>query len=774
MVVRRILVCTLTLAACRGEAAPTPLIVPPKPVDAAAEDRSAEPERPSRELWFSDGPGREALLARERRDHAAAAEHLDELLGRPGLSRDDRGAALLLRALEDLRGEHFAEAATRLAEARGARALAPLERRIRLLEAQARLDAGDPRGALAAVESLPEEGTLAGDLMIVIGDARRRTDDREGARRAYETYLQRWPKGRRAHEVRAKLAGLLTTSEESSDLRRALELYESIVLEVPLSNYSEEAESGLRDLRRRGHRGRRGGAFAQRHELARLHALVDHRRYAEASRRADAFLRKRGLPGSARCEAGYLKGTAVFKQRERARARPAFERAAKACKRAGAEHRDTAVKCLYQAARGRYAEGRHARAARAFQALARDYSSHSYADDALVLAGESWTEAGDPKRARAAYMKALGVEGGDMAAEARRRIVVMAFSAGEPREAVDIVDAALARGVASRKERAKLHYFRGKALAALGKKEEATAAWVEAVRTQPLGYAALQALSRLREQGAAGLERGLAVLRGEGGAPTPVSFELPRGPGTERATLLARLGLGAEARDELESAGVEGWPAVAVLHQAGLYAESQRMLARMRSAWRTQPPVSTNDRAWEIAHPRPFIDLVEGREREHGVPTLLAYAIMQTESRFDPGVTSWAGARGLMQLMPSTAENVANEAGIDLSSPDRLYDPATNLDLGARHLASVVTRHGGGEGAVTLAVPSYNAGIGAVRRWLSERGDWDLDLFIESIPYDETRKYTQSVLGRWLAYRWIYAREAGIPFLPLRIPKASG
>ena len=55
-----------------------------------------------------------------------------------------------------------------------------------------------------------------------------------------------------------------------------------------------------------------------------------------------------------------------------------------------------------------------------------------------------------------------------------------------------------------------------------------------------------------------------------------------------------------------------------------------------------------------------------------------------------------------------------------------------------------------------------------------KRGDWDLDLFIESIPYDETRKYTQSVLGRWWAYRWIYSREAGIPFLPLRMPKATG
>ena len=198
------------------------------------------------------------------------------------------------------------------------------------------------------------------------------------------------------------------------------------------------------------------------------------------------------------------------------------------------------------------------------------------------------------------------------------------------------------------------------------------------------------------------------------------------------------------------------------------------MLARIGRAWRTQPPGRPNRMAWEIAHPRPFLELVAVREQEHGVPTLLAYAIMQTESRFDPGVTSWAGARGLMQLMPSTAENEARKAKVDLSSPDRLYDPGTNIDLGVRHLAGVASLHGQGVGAAALAVPSYNAGAGAARRWLSERGDWDLDLFIESIPYDETRKYTQSVLGRWLAYRWIYARKAGIPFLPLRIARPTG
>ena len=146
---------------------------------------------------------------------------------------------------------------------------------------------------------------------------------------------------------------------------------------------------------------------------------------------------------------------------------------------------------------------------------------------------------------------------------------------------------------------------------------------------------------------------------------------------------------------------------------------------------------------------------------------------MQTESRFDPGVTSFAGARGLVQLMPATAKGLAKSAGVSIANERVLYDPALNLDLGMRYLGKLTARYGGGNGAVALAIPSYNAGAGSVDRWLGERGKWDLDLFIESIPYDETRKYTQSVLGRWLAYRWLYGEgeaEERVPFLPLTTP----
>ncbi|MBC8067317.1 MAG: lytic transglycosylase domain-containing protein, partial [Deltaproteobacteria bacterium] len=279
-----------------------------------------------------------------------------------------------------------------------------------------------------------------------------------------------------------------------------------------------------------------------------------------------------------------------------------------------------------------------------------------------------------------------------------------------------------------------------------------------------------------REQGEDALGQGLDAL---GVGVDPAVHAAIAAPATaSAATIYARLGLGEWAQDELRAASVGGWTAVAVLNQAGLYAGAQKLVANLGTSWRTHPPLADARGQWEQAHPRPFFELVAPREPELGVPPWLTYAIMQTESRFDPGATSWAGARGLIQLMPSTAKAVAEQAGVKLDGDGALYDPETNITLGMSHLGSLVARYGGGDGAVALAIPSYNAGAGAVERWLTERQGWDLDVFVEGIPYDETRKYTQSVLGRWLAYRVLYGvgekREDRVPYLALPLPKRGG
>jgi soluble lytic murein transglycosylase len=780
-----ILVVLATACGCgsgcgRDGAPPLPAAaVPGSGDEARAEGESAVPAAPGRDLWFRAGPGRDAILARERGDHDTAVAKLDLVLADASASASDRAGALLLRGLEDLRADRFADAAARFAEAAKLEVMAPLRTRLSVLEAQARLDAGEPevaRERLAALDpKVLAASPVAGDAIVIEGDARLRTNDTPGAIASYRAYLE-LEGGARRLEVRTKLARALAQSEDTAALAEAVTHYEAIQLAAPLSDFSAEASRELPGLRRRGAVERPAGEqreYERRLRLAEAGAMLDRRQYAKAVREADALLAMKGLPPADACEALYVKGSAIFKQRDRAKARPVFEKADRTCSKAGKEREDLRVKSRYQAGRGLYAEGKYSAAARAFEAIAKDHLGHSYEDDAWILAGESWQEQGDGGAARKAYEAALKV-GGDMDKEAQRRLLVMLLSSGDHEGALALTDAALAGPTPDPKHAAKLHYFRGKALAALKREDDAHAAWRQALALAPLDYPGLMALVRLREAGpevfGAALEA-LAQRETEGGA-----IVIPKTPGAERAVMLARLGLGEMARDELGDADVDGWPAVIVLNQAGLFSEAQRTLGRLGTRWRSAPPTASTRPRWEAAHPKPFGDIVAPGEKDHGVPRLLTFAIMQTESRFDPSVTSWAGARGLVQLMPSTAAGLAKEAGVDLE-PERLYEPAFNLELGMRYLGKLAARFGGDDGAVPLAIASYNAGAGSVDRWLSERGGWDLDLFIESIPYDETRNYTQSVLGRWHAYRWMYGEGEPadrVPALPSTTPARGG
>jgi soluble lytic murein transglycosylase len=148
-----------------------------------------------------------------------------------------------------------------------------------------------------------------------------------------------------------------------------------------------------------------------------------------------------------------------------------------------------------------------------------------------------------------------------------------------------------------------------------------------------------------------------------------------------------------------------------------------------------------------LAYPRAHWEMVAREASRAGVDPLLVLAVMREESRFDPRVVSVAGAVGLMQLMPSTAR------GMDPTvTPDRLTDPETNIRLGTTYLARRLRDF---DGDVVLALAAYNAGAGAARRFAQFRGD-DLDVFIERIPFSETRAYVKRVLESYGIYRWLY------------------
>jgi soluble lytic murein transglycosylase-like protein len=220
-----------------------------------------------------------------------------------------------------------------------------------------------------------------------------------------------------------------------------------------------------------------------------------------------------------------------------------------------------------------------------------------------------------------------------------------------------------------------------------------------------------------------------------------------------------------------------GWRAFALL-QVG---QPERAADELRGLWpmvRDDPVlrralllvaagVGLSDCAAQLAAWSEAIDPGAGDQLQFALPRLLpaggflvdpalVYGLTRVESNFDSDAVSAAGARGLMQLMPVTAQYVGSNVTL---ADDSLHDPALNLELGQRYVLLLAAQDAV-DGNLLRLLASYNAGLGGYLRWAdSMRDDGDPLLFIEAIPNDETRRFVERVL----TYTWIYAARLHVP-----------
>jgi soluble lytic murein transglycosylase len=155
---------------------------------------------------------------------------------------------------------------------------------------------------------------------------------------------------------------------------------------------------------------------------------------------------------------------------------------------------------------------------------------------------------------------------------------------------------------------------------------------------------------------------------------------------------------------------------------------------------------------WRILYPLEFADILAVKSAREGVdPTLVAALICQ-ESTFDPEALSPAGARGLMQIIPRTGREIARGMGVRFQ-PRALSDPSVSLDFGTRYLAGLLERYGN---RIDRALAAYNAGPHRVDQWTAAEPDMPSEVFIETIPFSETRHYVATVLANQAHYGRIY------------------
>jgi len=158
--------------------------------------------------------------------------------------------------------------------------------------------------------------------------------------------------------------------------------------------------------------------------------------------------------------------------------------------------------------------------------------------------------------------------------------------------------------------------------------------------------------------------------------------------------------------------------------------------------------------AERVRYPRAYWDLFSSASTRLALDPYLVLALSRQESLFNPMATSSSNARGLMQLIPSTAKKMANEQGMD-TEKIRLYDPSVNVQLGTAYLKNLFAMF---NGDAFRAVAAYNAGENAVSKWVAKSPGPD-DEWVENIAYKETREYVKKVIGGRREYLLLYRRD---------------
>ena len=278
-------------------------------------------------------------------------------------------------------------------------------------------------------------------------------------------------------------------------------------------------------------------------------------------------------------------------------------------------------------------------------------------------------------------------------------------------------------------------YWQARALAATGKQTAADA--IYSSLAGGMDYYAFLAADRLHLPYA---------FNQQDSRPAPeVITQLGTRPGFLRARELFHAGLFSYANAE--------WQAAA----AGLSrpARCQAALLAQQWGWYGRAiQTLANAGCWQdlsLNYPIAFEDTLAPRARELRLNLPWVYGLIRAESMFRPDATSQAGAVGLMQLMPSTGRQVAARLGLMLDDKAVLFDPDTNLTLGSTYLSEMLKRFDDSE---PLATAAYNAGPQRVSAWLPESGSLPADVWVDTIPYLETRNYVRRVMGHTVIFDW--------------------
>jgi soluble lytic murein transglycosylase len=465
-----------------------------------------------------------------------------------------------------------------------------------------------------------------------------------------------------------------------------------------------------------------------------------HRNMERATAAYDAYIAAAQPPAALRATIQLELGRGLFDARDY----PAAERRLRSALSAGGS-RETSAEAAFMLGRSLYRQGRNTDARAAFLKVTQDYPGTAAAARSHFMVADIDHDAGRVASAKTHYQAAARAGGPDAALSASR-LGSFALLEGRPREAAGVFADAYRR--ASGNARQQPGYWWAHALREAGAADSARAVLAEVRGMDPFSYYGLRAGERLN----AGRWDFGPELRAQVTAQT-------RSEITGRLDALDVLrAVELQEAADLESARIiERFSAVDgalytlgdAYHDRGQTFNGVRMgrelLRRQNGVW---------DRAvLQLVYPFPFREDVIRHARANGLDPYLVAGLIRQESMFNPRARSPVGALGLMQVMPATGTSVARGLGISGFTPARLTEPPLNLRIGTKYLADQIRSH---NGRLVDAIAAYNAGPHRVTRWKQFPEYRDPEIFIERIPFEETRNYVKIVQANAHIYRELY------------------
>ncbi len=394
----------------------------------------------------------------------------------------------------------------------------------------------------------------------------------------------------------------------------------------------------------------------------------------------------------------------------------------------------------------------YANAITSFAKIAAHFPSRKEAPAALYRIGRVYEEEKKFAAARAADRRLdARYPESEYALDGRFRIGWTYYMAGRYAQAA----AAFTHGHASEPlDRDMFVYWHARALEKNGETEAARAELVRLAETTDSNYYPELASMRLGGK--------VAVDLPAASAPDPAYAGVPRVSAAAETHLARWQALNALGLKDLEPYELEaiesksgGLPGVRIfvlagLDKAGAWSEAIQQATAMAKRGQIESEV-----AERVRYPRAYWDLFRSAAAQRSLDPWLVLALARQESLFNPYATSVSNARGLMQLIPSTARKVAPEAGVN-PEDIQLYDPSVNVALGTTYLRNLTQLFHGNEIHVVAA---YNGGEHAVQKWLAMYPGDD-DEWVENIGYSQTRDYVKKVIGGRREYQLLYQQKS--------------